>query len=110
MAVTLQERGRGKFKSAPDYDVEEVKELLMKKLKKRERNLWIVVRELILARIQIFPDWYKFGRGTKNRKKNAKLDLVYKQIRNVVPVRLAFVIAEPIAKWVKSQLEQIEVV
>ena len=28
MAVILEERGRGKFKPAPDYKVDEVKEIL----------------------------------------------------------------------------------
>ena len=32
MAVILEERGRGKFKPAPDYKVDEVKELLNKKI------------------------------------------------------------------------------
>lgn len=50
-----------------------------------------------IARIQTFPDWYEFSRGTSNRNDNAKLDLVYKQIGNAVPVRLALAVAEPIA-------------
>ena len=29
MAVILKERGRGKFKPAPDYEVDEVKHLLI---------------------------------------------------------------------------------
>lgn len=37
---------------------------------------------------------------------NAKLDLVYKQIGNAVPVRLALAFAEPIAKFAKAQLEE----
>ena len=37
MAVILEERGRGKFKPAPDYDVNEVKELLNAKIEE-ERN------------------------------------------------------------------------
>lgn len=32
MAVILEERGRGKFKPAPDYDVDEVKALLNQKI------------------------------------------------------------------------------
>ena len=32
MAVILEERGRGKFKPAPDYKVDEVKELLNAKI------------------------------------------------------------------------------
>ena len=41
-----------------------------------------------------------------NRNDNAKLDLVYKQIGNAVPVRLALAVAEPIAEFAKAQLEQ----
>lgn len=61
-----------------------------------------------IARIQTFPDWYEFSRGTSNRNDNAKLDLVYKQIGNAVPVRLALAVAEPIAEFAKAQLEKRE--
>ena len=50
-----------------------------------ENNRRLSVKEI--ARIQTFPDWYEFSRGTSNRNENAKLDLVYKQIGNAVPVR-----------------------
>ena len=60
-----------------------------------ENNRRLSVKEI--ARIQTFPDWYEFSRGTSNRNENAKLDLVYKQIGNAVPVRLALAVAEPIA-------------
>ena len=36
---------------------------------------------------------------------NAKLDLVYKQIGNAVPVRLALAVAEPIAEFAKKELQ-----
>jgi len=36
------------------------------------------------------------------------LDLVYKQIGNAVPVRLALAVAEPIAEYAKAQLEKTE--
>lgn len=68
-----------------------------------ENNRRLSVKEI--ARIQTFPDWYEFSRGSSNRGENAKLDLVYKQIGNAVPVRLALAVAEPIAEWVKEQLE-----
>ncbi len=68
-----------------------------------ENNRRLSVKEI--ARIQTFPDWYEFSRGNSNRSENAKLDLVYKQIGNAVPVRLALAVAEPIAEWVKEQLE-----
>lgn len=67
-----------------------------------ENNRRLSVKEI--ARIQTFPDWYEFSRGNSNRSENAKLDLVYKQIGNAVPVRLALAVAEPIAEWVKEQL------
>ena len=67
-----------------------------------ENNRRLSVKEI--ARIQTFPDWYEFSRGNSNRNENAKLDLVYKQIGNAVPVRLALAVAEPIAEWVKEQL------
>lgn len=65
-----------------------------------ENNRRLSVKEI--ARIQTFPDWYEFSRGTKKKNDNAKLDLVYKQIGNAVPVRLALAVAEPIAEWVKT--------
>lgn len=68
-----------------------------------ENNRRLSVKEI--ARIQTFPDWYEFSRGNSNRSENAKLDLVYKQIGNAVPVKLALAVAEPIAEWVKEQLE-----
>lgn len=65
-----------------------------------ENNRRLSVKEI--TRIQTFPDWYEFSRGTKKKNDNAKLDLVYKQIGNAVPVRLALAVAEPIAEWVKT--------
>lgn len=69
-----------------------------------ENNRRLSVKEI--ARIQTFPDWYEFSRGTSSRNDNAKLDLVYKQIGNAVPVRLALAVAEPIAEFAKMQLEK----
>lgn len=68
-----------------------------------ENNRRLSVKEI--ARIQTFPDWYQFSRGTSKRNANSKLDLVYKQIGNAVPVRLAIVVAEPIATFAKEWLE-----
>ena len=68
-----------------------------------ENNRRLSVKEI--ARIQTFPDWYEFSRGTSNRNENAKLDLVYKQIGNAVPVRLALAVAEPIAEFAKKELQ-----
>lgn len=67
-----------------------------------ENNRRLSVKEI--ARIQTFPDWYEFSRGTKRGNENAKLDLVYKQIGNAVPVRLAMAVAMPIAEWVKGNI------
>ena len=68
-----------------------------------ENNRRLSVKEI--ARIQTFPDWYEFSRGTSNRNENAKLDLVYKLIGNAVPVRLALAVAEPIAEFAKKELQ-----
>ena len=43
-----------------------------------------------IARIQTFPDWFHFSKGSSGRSENAKIDLVYKQIGNAVPVMLAY--------------------
>ena len=59
-----------------------------------ENNRRLSVKEI--ARIQTFPDWYEFSRGTSNRNENAKLDLVYKQIGNAVPPMMAKAIAEAV--------------
>lgn len=67
-----------------------------------ENNRRLSVKEI--ARIQTFPDWYEFSRGNSKRNENSKLDLVYKQIGNAVPVRMAIAVAEPIAEWVRTQL------
>lgn len=69
-----------------------------------ENNRRLSVKEI--ARIQTFPDWYVFSRGTSNKSDNAKLDLVYKQIGNAVPVRLALAVAEPIAEFAREQLKK----
>ena len=68
-----------------------------------ENNRRLSVKEI--ARIQTFPDWYEFSRGTSNRNENAKLDLVYKQIGNAVPVKLALAVADPIAEFAKKELQ-----
>lgn len=58
-----------------------------------------------LQEYKTFPDWYEFSRGTSARNDNAKLDLVYKQIGNAVPVCLALAVAEPIAEFAKKCLK-----
>ena len=70
-----------------------------------ENNRRLSVKEI--ARIQTFPDWYEFSRGKSDKKShNSKLNLVYKQIGNAVPVRLALAVAEPITEFVKKQIEE----
>jgi DNA (cytosine-5)-methyltransferase 1 len=53
-----------------------------------------------IARIQTFPDWYTFSHGTNtNISKNGRLNKVYKQVGNAVPVDLARIMTRPIAEW-----------
>lgn len=70
-----------------------------------ENHRRLSVKEI--ARIQTFPDWYKFSDGGNPRaSKNGRLDKIYKQIGNAVPVQLARAIARPIAEWFyRNQLE-----
>ncbi len=60
-------------------------------------NRRLSVKEI--ARIQTFPDWYEFKTKTNIVSENRKLDLIYKQIGNAVPVLLANAIATPLARW-----------
>lgn len=63
-----------------------------------ENNRRLSVKEI--ARIQTFPDWYQFSDGGNvGISKNGRLDKIYKQIGNAVPVQLARAIARPIAQW-----------
>lgn len=59
-----------------------------------ENNRRLSVKEI--ARIQTFPDWFYFSRGTSKKNENAKLDLVYKQIGNAVPVMLGYNIGKAV--------------
>lgn len=81
-------------------------------MEKLEKNKWIFpdgeennrrlsVKEI--ARIQTFPDWYDFSDGGNEKmSKNGRLDKIYKQIGNAVPVELARAIARPLAQWFKE--------
>jgi len=63
-----------------------------------ENNRRLSVKEI--QRIQTFPDWYYFSDGNNLRmSENGRLDKIYKQIGNAVPVMLARAIAKPIAEW-----------
>lgn len=58
-----------------------------------------------IQRIQTFPDWYEFSKGDKFGKngktisENSRIDKVYKQIGNAVPVLLAQAILQPISDF-----------
>lgn len=71
-----------------------------------ENNRRLSIKEI--ARIQTFPDWYEFSQGNSEKKsENAKLDLVYKQIGNAVPVKLANAVGLSIAKFAIDYLQSI---
>ncbi len=72
-----------------------------------ENNRRLSVKEI--ARIQTFPDWYEFSRGTNSKiSEMGQLDKIYKQIGNAVPVLLAKAIALPIARWVQEKKRDME--
>lgn len=63
-----------------------------------ENNRRLSVKEI--ARIQTFPDWFTFSDGKNDGViDNGRLDKIYKQIGNAVPVMLAYAVAKPIANW-----------
>ncbi len=63
-----------------------------------ENNRRLSVKEI--ARIQTFPDWFEFSDGKNDGKiDNSRIDKIYKQIGNAVPVKLAYAVAKPIANW-----------
>lgn len=66
-------------------------------------NRRLSVKEI--ARIQTFPDWYEFTTTAKKVSDSSKLDYIYKQIGNAVPVLMAKAIAKPLAEWVVQQVE-----
>ncbi|MEI3614960.1 DNA cytosine methyltransferase [Pseudogracilibacillus sp. SO30301A] len=62
-----------------------------------------------IARIQTFPDWFEFSDGNKQSiSKNGRLDKIYKQIGNAVPVELARAISTPIARWTMKNLHLVK--
>ncbi len=68
-----------------------------------ENNRRLSVKEI--QRIQTFPDWYQFSDGNNMKiSENGRLDKIYKQIGNAVPVLLARAISKPIAEWVVDYL------
>ncbi len=72
-----------------------------------ENNRRLSVKEI--ARIQTFPDWFQFSDGENlNLSKNGRLDKIYKQIGNAVPVLLAKAMTQPIADFISKNIAGIE--
>lgn len=67
-----------------------------------EQSRRLSVKEI--ARIQTFPDWFEFSSGN-SKSLNGRLDKIYKQIGNAVPVLLAKAVAQPIADWAYSRIK-----
>ena len=61
MAVILEERGRGKFKPAPDYKVDEVKELLNKKIEEERQAFADCSEEIEFDKLNYEPAVTIFG-------------------------------------------------
>ncbi|MED4285452.1 DNA (cytosine-5-)-methyltransferase [Priestia megaterium] len=59
------------------------------------------------ARVQTFPDWFKFNYGKESVSHNTKVNKMFKQIGNAVPVLMAKVIAKPIIEFL-NELRQME--
>lgn len=101
ISFTIQASGR----QAPQYPGGEP----MKKVSKEKwifqgkLNRRLSVREC--ARIQTFPDWFKFSDGDKtNVKENNKLNEQYKQIGNAVPVLLAKEVTSDVLSYLINKL------
>ena len=56
MAVILEERGRGKFKPAPDYKVDEVKELLNAKIEEERQAFADCSEEIEFDKLNYDPN------------------------------------------------------
>ena len=68
-----------------------------------KNNRRLSIKEI--ARIQTFPDWYVFSDGGSNTlSKNGRLDKIYKQIGNAVPVLLAKAIVQPISDFIHQNM------
>lgn len=86
------------------------------KMEKENTNKWNLIggdalnRRLSIkeiARIQTFPDWFEFSDGDNQKvSENNRIDKIYKQIGNAVPVLLAKAIAQPIANYVAEELKK----
>lgn len=68
-----------------------------------DNNRRLSVKEI--ARIQTFPDWFEFSDGgNMSIKENGRIDKIYKQIGNAVPVLLAKAITQPISDFIYSDI------
>lgn len=67
-----------------------------------DKNRRLSIKEI--ARIQTFPDWFEFSDGgNENIRENGRIDKIYKQIGNAVPVLLAKAITQPIADFLYKE-------
>lgn len=83
-------------------------------MKKVDKDKWIFPEDGLgsrrlsvkeIKRIQTFPDWFEFSDGgNETVSKNGRLNKIYKQIGNAVPIELARAIARPIAKWIDTNI------
>ena len=72
----------------------------------KENNRRLSVKEI--ARIQTFPDWFYFSKGFSKKSNNAKLDLIYKQIGNAVPVMLGYHVGKAVIQAYLNASEEDE--
>ncbi|WP_192797426.1 DNA cytosine methyltransferase [Psychrobacillus glaciei] len=62
----------------------------------------------VIARIQTFPDLFQFSYGNNSSvSRNGRVDKIYKQIGNAVPIVLARAMASPIAHWSTKNLNTV---
>lgn len=83
-----------------------------KAMEKVHKNLWefkgeenrrLSIKEI--QRIQTFPDWFNFSDGNSNKiSEMGKINKIYKQIGNAVPVLLAQAIVQPISDFIKENI------
>ncbi|GAB2023279.1 DNA cytosine methyltransferase [Pseudolactococcus yaeyamensis] len=104
-SFTIQASGR----QAPQHPGGEPMEYIEKNRWKfqGDRNRRLSISEI--ARIQTFPDWFEFSEGFNEKlSESGKIDKVYKQIGNAVPVLLARAILQPIADFMHQKLKESE--
>lgn len=84
-------------------------------MQKVDKDKWKLVGEnrrlsvKEISRIQTFPDWFKFSKGPNMKTSNNNLlNQQYKQIGNAVPVKLAFEMLLPIAKFLKQHENELK--